>query len=73
MSEIFVTYNEMSIFVKNFVRQKTGFATHFPPLIFISGGPNPLKGDMLVIGGSMLYAISNVSEVCPHPFFFSGA
>lgn len=26
------------------------------------GGPNPLKGDMLVIGGSMLYAISNVSE-----------
>ncbi|XP_020261482.1 solute carrier family 35 member F1-like isoform X3 [Asparagus officinalis] len=26
------------------------------------GGPKPLKGDMLVIGGSMLYAISNVSE-----------
>ncbi|XP_020261481.1 solute carrier family 35 member F1-like isoform X2 [Asparagus officinalis] len=29
------------------------------------GGPKPLKGDMLVIGGSMLYAISNVSEVLP--------
>lgn len=27
------------------------------------GGSNPLKGDMLVIGGSMLYAIANVSEV----------
>ncbi|KAJ6797232.1 solute carrier family 35 member F1-like isoform X1 [Iris pallida] len=26
------------------------------------GGSNPLKGDMLVIAGSMLYAISNVSE-----------
>ncbi|PUZ71506.1 hypothetical protein GQ55_2G318900 [Panicum hallii var. hallii] len=25
-------------------------------------GPNPLKGDLLVIGGSMLYAISNVTE-----------
>ncbi|XP_058102338.1 uncharacterized protein LOC131246337 isoform X2 [Magnolia sinica] len=27
-----------------------------------AGGSNPVKGDMLVIGGSMLYAISNVSE-----------
>ncbi|KAM7461501.1 hypothetical protein LguiA_029622 [Lonicera macranthoides] len=27
-----------------------------------SSGSNPLKGDMLVIAGSMLYAISNVSE-----------
>ncbi|KAH7681141.1 solute carrier family 35 member F1/2 protein [Dioscorea alata] len=27
-----------------------------------AGGSNPIKGDMLVIGGSMLYAISNVSE-----------
>ncbi|PSS35896.1 Solute carrier family 35 member like [Actinidia chinensis var. chinensis] len=27
-----------------------------------SGGSNPLKGDMLVIAGSTLYAISNVSE-----------
>ncbi|RWR71991.1 solute carrier family 35 member F1-like protein isoform X1 [Cinnamomum micranthum f. kanehirae] len=27
-----------------------------------SGGPNPIKGDLLVIGGSMLYAVSNVSE-----------
>lgn len=26
------------------------------------GGSNPVKGDMLVIGGSMLYAITNVSE-----------
>lgn len=25
-------------------------------------GPNPLKGDLLVIGGSMLYAVSNVTE-----------
>lgn len=29
----------------------------------LEGGSNPIKGDMLVIGGSMLYAISNVSEV----------
>ncbi|KAJ1290386.1 hypothetical protein BS78_02G239100 [Paspalum vaginatum] len=27
-----------------------------------ASGPNPLKGDLLVIGGSMLYAISNVTE-----------
>ncbi|PKA49940.1 hypothetical protein AXF42_Ash019256 [Apostasia shenzhenica] len=27
-----------------------------------SGGQNPLKGDLLVIGGSILYAISNVFE-----------
>lgn len=27
-----------------------------------AGGSNPLKGDMLVVAGSMLYAISNVSE-----------
>lgn len=27
-----------------------------------AGGSNPLKGDVLVIGGSMLYAVSNVSE-----------
>ncbi|CAK9139484.1 unnamed protein product [Ilex paraguariensis] len=27
------------------------------------GGSNPFKGDMLVIAGSMLYAISNVSEI----------
>ncbi|CAN6167625.1 unnamed protein product [Urochloa humidicola] len=25
-------------------------------------GPNPLKGDLFVIGGSMLYAVSNVTE-----------
>jgi hypothetical protein len=29
----------------------------------LAEGPNPLKGDLLVIGGSMLYAISNVTEV----------
>uniref|UniRef100_J3MUV5 Uncharacterized protein n=1 Tax=Oryza brachyantha TaxID=4533 RepID=J3MUV5_ORYBR len=28
-------------------------------------GPNPLKGDLLVIFGSMLYACSNVTEVLP--------
>ncbi|XP_072965054.1 uncharacterized protein [Typha angustifolia] len=27
-----------------------------------AGGPKPLKGDMLVIAGSMLYAVSNVGE-----------
>ncbi|RVW59915.1 Solute carrier family 35 member F1 [Vitis vinifera] len=27
-----------------------------------SGGNNPLKGDLLVIAGSILYAVSNVSE-----------
>ncbi|XP_068664687.1 uncharacterized protein [Aristolochia californica] len=30
-----------------------------------ASGSNPVKGDLLVIGGSMLYAISNVSEVLP--------
>lgn len=34
------------------------------------GGSNPVKGDMLVIGGSMLYAITNVSEVCYVSVFF---
>ncbi|OAY85664.1 Solute carrier family 35 member F1 [Ananas comosus] len=28
----------------------------------VKGGPNPVKGDMFVIAGSMLYAVSNVSE-----------
>ncbi|KAG0484920.1 hypothetical protein HPP92_008999 [Vanilla planifolia] len=27
-----------------------------------TGGSNPLKGDLLVVAGSMLYAVSNVSE-----------
>nr|CAN71235.1 hypothetical protein VITISV_014865 [Vitis vinifera] len=27
-----------------------------------AGGNNPLKGDLLVIAGSILYAVSNVSE-----------
>ncbi|XP_020576911.1 solute carrier family 35 member F1-like isoform X2 [Phalaenopsis equestris] len=27
-----------------------------------AGGPNPVKGDLLVIAGSMLYAVSNVTE-----------
>lgn len=31
--------------------------------LILVGGSNPLKGDVLVIAGSMLYAISNVSEV----------
>lgn len=34
------------------------------------GGSNPVKGDMLVIGGSMLYAITNVSEVWYVSVFF---
>lgn len=33
------------------------------------GGSNPLKGDLLVIAGSTLYAISNVSEVCNFNLF----
>ena len=27
------------------------------------GGSNPRKGDLLVVAGAILYAISNVSEV----------
>ncbi|EMS57108.1 hypothetical protein TRIUR3_15093 [Triticum urartu] len=30
-----------------------------------SKGPSPLKGDMLVIAGATLYAVSNVTEVLP--------
>jgi hypothetical protein len=30
---------------------------------FFAEGPSPLKGDLLVILGSMLYACSNVTEV----------
>lgn len=33
------------------------------PKLWLVGGSNPLKGDMLVIAGSTLYAVSNVSEV----------
>lgn len=29
----------------------------------VIGGSNPRKGDLLVIAGATLYAISNVSEV----------
>lgn len=29
----------------------------------VTGGSNPRKGDLLVIAGATLYAISNVSEV----------
>lgn len=32
-------------------------------LLWIPGGSNPIKGDILVIVGSMLYAVANVSEV----------
>ncbi|EEE55026.1 hypothetical protein OsJ_02687 [Oryza sativa Japonica Group] len=28
-------------------------------------GPNPLKGDLFVIAGAMLYAVSNVTEILP--------
>ena len=38
--------------------------------IVVVGGSNPLKGDMLVIAGSTLYAISNVSEVREFTLFF---
>lgn len=36
----------------------------FASITCVIGGSNPIKGDLLVIGGSMLYAVSNVSEVC---------
>jgi solute carrier family 35 protein F1/2 len=29
----------------------------------LAEGPNPLKGDLFVIAGAMLYAVSNVTEV----------
>lgn len=32
-------------------------------VIWLVGGNSPLKGDLLVIAGSILYAVSNVSEV----------
>ena len=32
-------------------------------LFWVVGGSNPRKGDLLVIAGATLYAISNVSEV----------
>lgn len=32
-------------------------------LLWVAGGSNPRKGDLLVIAGATLYAISNVSEV----------
>ena len=41
-------------------------------VIWLSGGSNPLKGDLLVIAGSILYAVSNVSEVGVAFFFFFG-
>lgn len=34
------------------------------------GGPMPLKGDLLVVAGSMLYAVSNVSEVWNNIYSF---
>lgn len=37
------------------------FSFHY---IIVTGGPNPVKGDLLVIAGSTLYAVSNVGEVC---------
>lgn len=37
----------------------------------VIGGSNPRKGDLLVIAGATLYAISNVSEVSWLYFFFN--
>lgn len=34
-----------------------------PHLKYGSGGNDPVKGDVLVLTGAMLYAVSNVSEV----------
>lgn len=31
--------------------------------LWLVGGSNPRKGDILVIAGSTLYAVTNVSEV----------
>lgn len=31
--------------------------------LIVVGGSNPLKGDILVIAGATLYAVTNVSEV----------
>jgi hypothetical protein len=36
-------------------------------LQYLAEGPKPLKGDLLVIVGSMLYACSNVTEVTSNP------
>lgn len=36
----------------------------FIPILWFAGGPNPVKGDIFVIVGSTLYAVSNVGEVC---------
>lgn len=35
----------------------------FMVMLFYAGGTSPVKGDILVIAGATLYAISNVSEV----------
>lgn len=37
--------------------------------LWLVGGSNPRLGDVLVIAGSTLYAISNVSEVSKHTIF----
>lgn len=37
--------------------------------LWLVGGSNPRLGDVLVIAGSMLYAVSNVSEVSKHTIF----
>jgi hypothetical protein len=34
---------------------------------YLAEGHNPLKGDLLIIFGSMLYACSNVAEVTSNP------
>lgn len=39
-------------------------------LWLLAGGSNPRKGDLLVIAGATLYAISNVSEVSRLRFFW---
>ena len=37
--------------------------------LWLVGGSNPRLGDVLVIAGSTLYAVSNVSEVSKHTVF----
>lgn len=46
----------------------SGFLMLYAPL-WLVGGSNPRLGDVLVIAGSTLYAVSNVSEVSKHTIF----
>lgn len=59
----FGTFNSFSVFWDSWSKFWDKHIVNVVTYVVLSGGSRPLLGDILVIAGTVFYAISNVSEV----------